>query len=167
MTNRKTVFSPCRTWRYTLWRGWGGLFDDGRYVQFIGLNPSTADERQDDPTIRRCMEYARSWGYDSMCMTNLFGFRATDPKVMKRHAEPVGADNDKLLVEVASSASLVIAAWGAHGVHQDRADRVLKLMPAKVHCLAVTKGGHPGHPLYLRKDLKPIEINEARNASIE
>ena len=80
--NKTATFSECRKYRYTLWRRWDGLFASG-YAMFIGLNPSTADETNDDPTIRRCIGYARDWGYGGLCMTNLFAFRATLPKNMK------------------------------------------------------------------------------------
>ena len=102
MINRQTIFSPCRRYRYTLWRAWD-MFNPG-YVMFIGLNPSTADEVQDDPTIRRCIGYAKEWGYGAFCMTNIFAFRATDPRVMKAQADPVGPENDKWLTECAKGA---------------------------------------------------------------
>ena len=91
--DRKTRFSPCRRYRYTLWRDWNPLLPDNVYAMFIGLNPSTADETNDDPTIRRCINFAKSWGCDSFCMTNIFAFRATDPKVMIAEPEPVGIDH--------------------------------------------------------------------------
>ena len=83
---RHAVFSPCRTYRYALSRVWAA---DKPYALFIGLNPSTADETLDDPTIRRCIDFAKRWGYGGLVMANLFAYRATDPAVMKRAAEPV------------------------------------------------------------------------------
>lgn len=149
-------FSPCRTWRYTLYRVW----DKGKsYVMFIGLNPSTADERRNDPTVRRCMGYAREWGYGALVMTNIFAFRATDPKVMKAAKDPVGPENDSWLQRKAETAGIVVAAWGTHGVHRGREDAVrLMFIQRKVRlmCLGKTKGGHPKHPLYLPKDAKPV-----------
>lgn len=144
-------FSPCRNYRYDLWRTWIG--GDG-YVMFVGLNPSTADERQDDPTVRRCMAFAKMWGYESLCMTNLFAFRATDPKVMKQASDPVGPDNNATLQRHASKAGIVVAAWGTHGSYLGRETMVRKMLP-RLHCLRVTKNGHPGHPLYLPKGLMP------------
>lgn len=87
---------------------------------FVGLNPSTADELLDDPTIRRCVAFARSWGYGALCMTNLFAFRATDPDVMKSADDPVGPENDQHLQDLANGASVVIAAWGVHGTFGGR-----------------------------------------------
>lgn len=156
----ETIFSEDRIYRYTLWRSWGGLFDETGYAMFIGLNPSTADETNDDPTIRRCIAFAKAWGFTGLCMTNLFGFRATDPKVMMSFADPVGCDNDSHLLRVAEGAGIVIAAWGAHGTHLRRDEHVKALIP-NLHYLRLTKDGHPGHPLYLPKDLTPISWGQS------
>lgn len=156
---RVTRFSDCRKYRYTLWREWlmeGGLHDQ-RYVQFIGLNPSTADETQDDPTIRRCKAFAASWGFGHMCMTNLFAWRDTDPEKMKLTTEPIGIENDKWLIEISKDASLVIAAWGKHGKHLYRASKVKQIIP-NLNCLRTNKDGSPEHPLYLPANLKPIKL---------
>lgn len=149
-------FSPCRRYRYTLWRHWTGASEAGRgYAMFIGLNPSTADEVRDDPTVRRCVGFARAWGFDALCMTNLFAYRATDPKQMLAEDDPVGRDNDQHLAVVAARARIVVAAWGAHGTHRDRHLRVKAMLP-DLHYLKLTKAGQPGHPLYLRGDLRPL-----------
>lgn len=132
-------------------------------MMFVGLNPSTADETQDDPTIRRCIAFAKAWGYAGLCMTNLFAFRATDPKDMRAAAEPIGPANDEHLRTLADGAGVIVAAWGANGTHLGRDVAVRKMLPA-LHCLALTKGGHPGHPLYLRKTLTPVLM--ASNAEI-
>lgn len=124
---------------------------------FVGLNPSTADETQDDPTIRRCIAFAKSWGYAGLCMTNLFAFRATDPKDMMVAADPVGPENDGYLLALAGDTGVIVAAWGANGTHLGRDADVCKLLPV-LHCLALTKDGHPGHPLYLRKTLTPVPM---------
>ena len=124
---------------------------------FVGLNPSTADETQDDPTIRRCIAFAKAWGYGGVCMTNLFAYRATLPEVMKATSDPVGPDNDEYLRALAADAGVVVAAWGANGTHKGRDAEVRKLLP-ELHCLALTKDGHPGHPLYLRKTLTPFPM---------
>lgn len=147
---RSATFSACRTYRYALWRRWGR----GDYVMFIGLNPSTADETNDDPTIRRCIGFARAWGYGALCMANLFAFRATQPADMKRAADPVGAENDHVLRQLADQAGVVVAAWGAHGTYKGR-DQSVRLLVPDLHYLRLTKDGHPGHPLYLPADLKP------------
>lgn len=157
--SRETIFSPCRKYRYTLWRSWPivpGL-NSRHYVQFIGLNPSTADETQDDPTIRRCKAFAKAWGYSAMCMTNLFAWRDTDPLEMKRTADPIGPDNNKWLLEVASGASIIIAAWGKHGSYLYRGARVKQFIP-NLKCLRKNKDGSPEHPLYLPSNLTPIEL---------
>lgn len=164
---RTTEFSPDRVYRYTLWRDWfEDLFDHGAYaaptvpfVQFIGLNPSTADEVKDDNTIRCCRNYAKKWGFKAMCMTNLFAFRATDPRDMKRAGEPIGEWNNKWLSEIADAADLIIAAWGAHGSYLDRAKAVTSFLPhQKLHCLSLNADGSPHHPLYLSSDLKPMPL---------
>ena len=146
-------FSACRNYRFTLWRVWG---DASNYVQFIGLNPSTADETNDDATIRRCRNFAKSWGFGAMCMTNLFAFRATDPNVMKKAQNPVGEENDEWLLKIAGSAKLIVAAWGNHGNHLGRDAKVIKLLNRPLHCFEVSKQNQPKHPVRLRSDLKPI-----------
>jgi len=156
---RQTILSPCRTYRYVLWREWDLI--NPAYAMFIGLNPSTADEVEDDPTIRRCVDYAKRWGYGALCMTNLFAYRETDRELMKRHPSPVGKDNDRWLVETAKDASVVVAAWGTHGVHLRRDQAVIRLLGRKLNCLGMTKDGHPGHPLYLKKTLTPIPFDDA------
>jgi hypothetical protein len=157
--NRDTIFSEDRIYRYTLWRSWGTLFNSSeRFVNFLCLNPSTATETVDDPTIRRCIGYADAWGYKSLCVTNIFAFRATDPNVMKAHPEPIGKDNDHWLLEVANNADLVVAAWGNNGTHIQRDKSVRKLIK-NLHCLRITKTNQPEHPLYLPKILRPIPYN--------
>ena len=144
-------FSSCRAYRYTLWRWWE---KSKGYALFIGLNPSTADETQDDPTIRRCINFAKSWGYGGYYMANLFAIRATDPKVMLRHPEPVGQDNTLWIRQLSLGAGIVIAAWGTQGGHRGR-DRDVMGMLGTVHCLDITKHGFPKHPLYVRGDTRP------------
>lgn len=170
MIERKTIFSQCRNYRYTLWREWDtdlltGCSDDlpnsHRYVQFIGLNPSTADETKDDPTIRRCMAFAKVWGYGAMCMTNLFAWRDTSPAKMKIVAYPHGAENNTRLLEIGQNAGLIVAAWGTHGSHLNCADFVKKMFfdcELKLHHLGLNEDGSPRHPLYLKADLKPISF---------
>lgn len=150
---RTTILSPCRTYRYTLWREFDGLAGNG-YAMFIGLNPSTADEVEDDPTIRRCIAFAKAWGYGALCMTNLFAFRATKPVDMKNAIDPVGPNNDAHLVEMAQEAGIVVAAWGTDGSHMGR-DKTVRILVPHLYCLRKTKGGHPSHPLYLPGNLTP------------
>jgi len=147
---RAATISPCGLYRYELWRIWSML----PAVMFIMLNPSTADGSKDDATIRKCMAYARRWGYGSLCVANLFAYRATDPRDMKAAEDPVGPDNDETLRSLAAGAGLIVAAWGAHGSYQGRDAVVLAMLP-KVWCLHQTKSGAPGHPLYLPGDATP------------
>lgn len=154
--NSGACFSPCRTWRYGLYRD-GSDAKEFRWnaVAFIGLNPSTADESADDSTIRRCIGYARDWGFNALIMLNLFGFRATDPKVMKRATDPVGVANDAHIRGVRDKfANLIVAAWGTHGAFMRR-DTAVRAMVPNLHYLQLTKDGHPNHPLYLPKSLTP------------
>jgi hypothetical protein len=153
------TFSPCRTYRYSLWRRWGA----GSYVMFIGLNPSTADEVNDDPTIRRCIRFAKDWGHSGLCMTNLFAFRATDPRDMKAASDPVGARNDQTLLSIARNASVVVAAWGAHGGHLKRSAQVESLI-GSLHALKLTQDGSPSHTLYLPSSFRPERLDELRDA---
>jgi hypothetical protein len=162
------TFSPCRTWRYCLWRRWRdhGIFDiaDTRVgddnqdvVAFIGLNPSTADESEDDPTIRRCIGFAKSWGFGGIAMLNLFAFRATDPKDMKAAIEPVGPWNDEAIRRVTRTCRSTICCWGAHGSYRYRDAHVRSLLYRKsCYCLGRTNAGHPKHPLYLKADTERL-----------
>lgn len=150
MTKAATL-SPCRRYRYELWRRWS----DAPPVVFIGLNPSTADETQDDATIRKCIAYAKKWGHGALCMVNLFAFRATQPKDMLAEDDPVGPDNDRVLQSLAWGCPVVIAAWGAHGSHRGRDKQVLGMLPT-LYALYLTKDGKPGHPLYLKGDAVPF-----------
>ena len=122
---------------------------------FIGLNPSKADRFQTDPTVSRCISYAKQWGYGALHMTNLFAWRDTDPAAMKRQAKPVGSKNDATLQRLAAEAGLVVAAWGRHGAHLGR-DAVVKSMLPNLHALAVNQDGSPAHPLYLNGGLIPL-----------
>ena len=150
--NSTATLSLCRTYRYSLTREWGS----GLAVLFIGLNPSTADETLDDRTIRRCIAFARDWGYARLHMANLFAFRATEPRDMKNASDPIGPENDQHLLALADDSILTVAAWGVHGTFGDRHSAVRKMLP-RLHYLRLTKDGHPGHPLYLPRTLKPVE----------
>lgn len=148
------IFSACEKYRYTLWRIWDDLrfkAEPSRsYLMVIGLNPSTADDTQDDPTIRRCIDFGKRWGFAALLMTNLFAFRATDPADMKKEQHPVGFENDVWLQRGAEHAGLILAAWGVHGKHMDRAKHVVSTL-RDLRCLGRTSaGGMPRHPLYVR-----------------
>lgn len=146
------TLSPCRQYRYSLWRIWNPELPR---VAFIGLNPSTADETADDPTIRRCIGFAKSWGYGGLHMVNLFAFRATAPKVMKAAADPVGPDNNAALLACSQTAGLLIAAWGGDKFAQSRAAEVCKLLGRRIECLGFTDARAPRHPLYMKGDCQP------------
>ncbi len=146
-------FSRCCKYRYFLWRQ---LAPGERRVLFIMLNPSTADETQDDPTIRRCIGYARSWGFARLGICNIFALRSTDPGALYDHPDPVGPDNDAHISMQARAADMVVCAWGAHGVLSQRSAKVRKLLAGvPLHFLKLTGLGEPGHPLYLRADVRP------------
>lgn len=147
-------FSQCRDYRYSLWRFWG---KSKGCVAFICLNPSTANEYKNDPTIRRCINYAQSWGYGGLVMLNLFAYRATKPEFLYNASDPIGPDNDFHLRNISNKADIIIAAWGIHGNYLDRDKTVMKILKDP-KCLAITKNGYPKHPLYLKKDLKPISF---------
>jgi hypothetical protein len=153
MTQRATIFSACRQYRYVLWREWNS--SSSKYVMFIGLNPSTADETNNDPTIRRCIAFARTWGYGAVCVTNLFAYRATQLNNLKTQLKPVGAENDAWLLRVAQFADLIVAGWGVNGTYQGRNEQVLQLLSQTIMCLRETRTGQPWHPLYLRRSVKP------------
>ena len=146
--------SSCRKYRFALWRTWD---DTKPFVMIIGLNPSTADEVENDPTITRCINFAKFWGYGGVCMANLFAYRATEPSVMKSQHDPVGAENDMWLTKLAQDAGIVVAAWGNDGCHLNRSKVVKDLIP-NLHYLKMNKSGEPAHPLYLKGDLKPVAM---------
>ena len=168
MKSGRAWFSECGTYRYALLRcidlGLDGLDgSQGRCLNVVMLNPSTADATQDDPTIRRCIGYARRWGYGELMVTNLFGFRATEPAVMKAAADPIGPENDARILEIAQHASAVVVAWGIHGAHRGRDQQVLAMLHAadiSPLCLGTTKGGQPKHPLYLSAGLSPVAFEQ-------
>jgi hypothetical protein len=152
------VFSRCRRYRYELRRTIAG--EARGLVVFVMLNPSTADATRDDPTIRRCIGFARAWGYRELAVGNLFALRETHPAAMKRARDPVGPHNDRHLARLAAAADLVVCAWGNHGGHLARATAVLALLrnagPAP-HALRVTRLGQPAHPLRLPRSLVASE----------
>lgn len=157
---RTTQFSPDRAHRYSLWRGLGSDSVTKPFLMVIGLNPSTADEVKNDPTIRRCIAFAKAWGFGALCMTNLFAYRATKPEAMKAACDPIGEENNAFLGALARNSGLILAAWGVHGSFRNRDREVCTLIesiaPAKLQCLGVTKDGFPRHPLYVRGDVKPL-----------
>lgn len=146
--------SACRRYRYALWRTW----DDSKpYAMFIGLNPSTADETEDDPTIRRCISYSKNWGFGGLCMVNLFAFRATNPIDMKSEKDPIGPDNDVWIRQLANDAGVIVAAWGNDGPHMGRSKKAKEMIP-NLKCLKTNRTGEPAHPLYQPGSALPIDM---------
>lgn len=155
-------FSPCKLYRYDLYRKVAG--DGSGTLVVVMLNPSTADATNDDPTIRRVMGFGRQWGFYAVRVLNLFAIRATDPRAMLAADDPVGPENDKWLREaLAESRDLgvpVLAAWGAHGGHRGRDFHVMHKLVDGVQwqCLGRTHAGHPKHPLYIPKNTTPVSM---------
>jgi hypothetical protein len=158
---RLADLSDCGTYRYTLTRTWGLSTS---HVLFLMLNPSNADHEKDDPTIRRCISLAKSWGYDGIYVGNLFAFRSSVPRVLKDVADPVGPLNETYLERMVACSALTIAAWGANGALHGRADEVRLRYGARgqgFHHLGLTKEGYPKHPLArgahrIPSDVKPM-----------
>lgn len=155
------VFSQDRRYRYLLTRTWDPELPAALWVM---LNPSTADAFTEDATIRRVIGFSRAWNAGGIIVANLFGLRATDPKRMLEHRDPVGADNDRVLHQALTGGPqrphIAIAAWGVHGTHRGRDTAVTRLLAAKgvqLQCLGLTRDGHPRHPLYVAAAQKPAE----------
>ena len=155
------VFSDCRKYRYALWRMWN---EHKPIAMIIGLNPSTADQTRNDPTITRCISFASSWGYGGVCVTNLFVFRATAPTELKAHHDPIGKENDAWVHEMTKGAAITVAAWGNHGKFLNRS---LEILPSldQLHCIKMNKSGEPAHPLYLKAELKPVPMIPRQQAN--
>ena len=148
--------SSCGTYRYALWRTWNPSLPS---VMFIGLNPSTADDKKDDRTITRCINYAKSWGYGGVSVGNLFALRSIYPKDLKMSGDPVGPDNDEWLLRLANNASEVIAVWGNHGRYLCRDIKVMQMFP-NLRCLKLTAAACPHHPRGLSSDLRPVLLSD-------
>ncbi|MGC9369117.1 MAG: DUF1643 domain-containing protein [Paracoccaceae bacterium] len=149
------VYSDCEAYRYSLTRTWDPA---GRRALFVMLNPSTATEVQNDPTVERCERRARALGFGAFRVTNIFAFRATDPRVMRAAGDPVGPANDAAIAESAPWADQIICAWGTHGEHMDRGPAVETLLRATgrpLWHLGLSKAGHPKHPLYIAYSQQP------------
>ncbi|MGK9199471.1 DUF1643 domain-containing protein [Sinorhizobium meliloti] len=152
-TKSSAVISECGAYRYRLERQWDG---DKAKVAFLMLNPSTADASQDDPTIRRCIGFAKAWGFGGLIVGNLFALRSTDPKALYDHPDPIGPDNDQHILAIAKSARKIVCAWGTHGNLHDRGREIAERLEFfDLVALKVTADGQPGHPLYLAADIQP------------
>jgi hypothetical protein len=150
------VYSDCERYRYLLTRVW----EPGRpQALFVMLNPSTATEVQNDPTVERCERRARALGFGAFRVCNIFAWRDTDPKAMRRAADPVGPANDAAILESCPWADIIVCAWGTHGAHLGRGAEVERLMRGTgrpLHHLGLTQAGHPKHPLYIGYGVTPL-----------
>jgi len=148
------IFSNCGRYRYVLSRRWA----DGEDCVFVGLNPSTADSAKNDATVRKCIHFARSWGFGGIALVNLYARRCRYPQALATSDDPVGPDNDLWLKNVISGAPLAIAMWGNHGARSygegTRRDIHATKLRHEWHCFGQTKLGAPKHPLYLPKATK-------------
>jgi len=143
------VYSDCLSYRYSLTRIWDAA---GSKVHFVMLNPSTATEIQNDPTVERCERRARTLGFGAFRVTNIFAWRETDPAKMRKVADPVGPKNDEAISQGCEWADQTICAWGTNGTHLNRGPTTLELVKAAnvpLFHLGLSKQGHPKHPLYI------------------
>lgn len=155
ISERSALISDCGRYRYWLKRSWipePGM--EGSRVLFVMLNPSTADAELDDPTIRRCIGFARSLGLSELMVANLYAFRATKPSDLWNTADPVGPENDRWLENLCQEADKIVCAWGANA-QEDRVSAFLRRMQTAeipLFCLGTTKAGAPRHPLYIKSE---------------
>ena len=170
---RGAEISLCGRYRYSLDRKW---FDDTRTqssvrhgthlpIIFVMLNPSTADAYEDDPTIRRCIGFAKREGFEWLNVINLFAGRATKPADLLEMSDPVGPENFRkwlLAYDLSQLGAKIVCAWGAQPEAADRGRDFLDVMQAgntKLWCLGTTKHGHPKHPLYIKGDQPLLPFN--------
>lgn len=145
-------YSPCGRYRYGLRRVWDAGGDELLYVM---LNPSTATEARNDPTIERCQRRALALGFGGMRIANLFAFRATRPEDLRRADDPEGPENARLLRAWSGGAAMTLAAWGVHGALMEAGRKVAALLEGDVRHLGLTRAGHPRHPLYVGYAVTP------------
>ena len=154
---KDAVIDPTGLYRYSLCREWN---TNTPRVAFIMLNPSRADATTDDPTLRRCISFAKSWGYGSLEVVNLFAYRASKPVELKKVTYPVGKENDRYLKEAVERADKIIVAWGNRGILNNRYKDVLNMLNGlggiQLYCLGTTKKSHPYHPLYVKGNTQPV-----------
>lgn len=154
------VYSDCERYRYRLTRTWDA---GGTRALFIMLNPSTATEVQNDPTVERCERRARALGFGAFRVCNIFAWRDTNPKEMRAVSEPIGHENDEAIVDSVTNwvrdGDHTLCGWGTHGAHLNRGPQVEALLRATgrpLHTLGLTKAGHPKHPLYVAYATQPM-----------
>jgi hypothetical protein len=153
--NRGATLSPCRRYRYVLWREWDPTLPT---VVFCGLNPSTADETKDDATIRRELGFAKDWLFGRLVKVNLYGWRDTDPRKMLAAEDPIGPDNIATVLYWATHAPLFVACWGNHAREREvfPLRRLLREHGVTAHVLRLTQRGNPEHTLRLPRSLRPV-----------
>jgi hypothetical protein len=154
------TISHCGRYRYGLWRVWD---ESQPYCLFLMLNPSAADDIDNDPTVARCQRRAAAMGYGGLHVANLFAWRSTDPRVLATLPDPVGPDNDEAIVAVAKAAGIVICGWGKDRAVHGRDSQVLTLLRnagVQPYALQFNKDGSPKHPLYVAyaEQPKPYRI---------
>ncbi len=151
-TSGATV-SECGLYRYHLWRCWN---EDLPVMVFVMLNPSVADAVKDDPTIRRCIAFAKRERYGGISVRNLFAFRATDPDELLTATDPHGPDNYNHLLACRRSFLMtrLVAAWGnvSPKLRQAAQSAINVVSMNDPYCLGTTKDGNPRHPLYVKGD---------------
>jgi hypothetical protein len=160
-------FSPCKKYRYSLHRIWD---DTKPRMAFCMLNPSTADEVENDPTIARCVERAKKLGFGGIIVVNAFAYRSTDPKELYNVEDPVGPENDYFIKWTALACDVTLCGWGKHGSLNARGKQVLDLIKendCKAVALKLNKDGSPSHPLYIGYDVKPFDIHTKEWYNIE
>lgn len=157
---KNAIFSPCKRYRYLLQRSWSQKASRHSTVTFIALNPSTADAIHDDPTIRKCIAYARAWQFKTLIMVNLFAWRATDPKELLKVKNPIGALNNHHIDEAVKRSAQVVACWGEYGSLMNRASDLRARYPRRLKCLRTNNSGEPTHPLYLPASLTPVKLTK-------
>ncbi|MDQ0114962.1 DUF1643 domain-containing protein [Paenibacillus harenae] len=153
------IFDITGQYRYALWRIWD---QTAPRITFIMLNPSTANEWENDPTIRRCINFAKDWGFGSLGVVNLFAIRATNPIEIFKVNDPIGMENDHYIIDELEKSDLVILAWGTKGSYLNRDKEVLRLLSSfELYAIDISKEGHPKHPLYLKANATPIKYTNS------
>lgn len=150
---RGAIISNCGTYRYALWRYWDRSLPK---ALFLMLNPSIADAELDDPTLRRCMGFARTWGYGGLFIGNRFAFRCTQPGLLLKAEDPIGPLNGTYLSQMAERSEIIICAWGNAPIIKRLGQPFPDSITGPLHCIELSKDGTPKHPLYLKSNLKPI-----------
>ena len=154
---RAARISPCGKYRYTLLRRWG---NHPECVTWVMLNPSTADDSEDDNTIRKCMKFTEKWGWDAMLVVNLFALRATDPRQLQGIRDPWGPENAGWVAESCRKGDLLVGAWGSPDrrmrTHAEVTIGLIRDAGFHLKCLGINQDGSPSHPLYLKYETELV-----------